>query len=159
MKLVAVRDLDDLCRRAASAPRGRAHLALHAGNDDPVQRFFVAFEQRSYLRPHRHRSNAELATIVRGRFDLLVFDDAGVVLSRDAAGIDAPNIACETAADTWHTLVAGIDGSVILEVKQGPYDPAVAAQFAPWAPPEGDTAAPMFQAWLRRAQPGDRAPS
>jgi len=41
-------------------------------------------------------------------------------------------------------------------VKQGPYDPATAVDFAPWAPAEGDPAVAQYQLWLRAARPGDR---
>jgi len=46
--------------------------------------------------------------------------------------------------------------SVFLEVKQGPYDPATAVEFAPWAPPEGDPAVAQYQQWLRAARVGER---
>jgi hypothetical protein len=54
-------------------------------------------------------------------------------------------------------LVADTDGAAFLEVKQGPYDPATASEFATWAPAEGDAGAAAFLEWLRKAQPGDIA--
>lgn len=93
---------------------------------------------------------------LRGSFDLLTFDAAGQVIARTPFGVDLPAFAYEAELLTWHTLVARVDGSVFLEVKQGPHDPATAAEFAPWAPPEGDAAVPAMQAWLRTAQIGER---
>lgn len=151
-------ELDALAAQAAVAARGRAHLILHSGNDDPVQRFFVAADRRSYFRPHRHSRKSELALVVRGRFDVLVFDDAGTVLSRHAIAADGPEISCEMQPGSWHTLVSAADGSTFLEVKQGPYDPATAVEFPIWAPPEQDPAAAAFHDWLRHAQPGDKLP-
>jgi len=43
-------------------------------------------------------------------------------------------------------------------VKEGPYDPATAVQFAPWAPPEGAADVPAFRLWLRNARLGDSPP-
>jgi hypothetical protein len=43
-------------------------------------------------------------------------------------------------------------------VKQGPYDPATASEFAPWAPAEGEPGVARFLAWARDARAGDRAP-
>jgi hypothetical protein len=54
--------------------------------------------------------------------------------------------------------VPGAGGGAFLEVKEGPYDPATAVEFAAWAPAEGDAGAAGFLRWLRRAQPGDVAP-
>jgi cupin fold WbuC family metalloprotein len=156
---VGTAQLDALAAQAAAAPRGRAHLQLHTGHDDPVQRFFVAADPRSYFRPHRHNTKSELALVVRGRFDVLVFDEAGTVQARHAIAAAGPDISYEMPARTWHTLLSTADGSTFLEVKQGPYDPATAVEFPAWAPPEGAAAAGRFLDWLRNAQPGDHAPT
>jgi cupin fold WbuC family metalloprotein len=159
MKLVSRSLLDELAARAAASPRARAHYNLHAAPADAVQRFLVAANHDSYFRPHRHASRAELALVVRGRVDVLVFDADGQVTERHGVGAGSGNLGYETPPGTWHTLVAAADGTTFLEVKEGPYDPASAAEFAAWAPAEGTPQAAQFLAWARRAQPGDRAPA
>ena len=148
--------LADLCNRAAAAPRGRAHHNIHPANEDPVQRFLVAVQRNSYFRPHRHHTRSELAITLRGGFEVLAFDDTGTVTGRWSTSATHGAFAYETPMGTWHTLLAREDASVFLEVKQGPYDPATAVDFAPWAPPEGDPAVAQYQQWLRAARPGDR---
>jgi cupin fold WbuC family metalloprotein len=157
MRLFSRHLLDDLAAKANSSPRGRAHHNIHATPADPIQRFFVVANRNSYFRPHQHTTRSELATVLRGRFDVLTFDASGRVTGRYSIGEGTPELAYETPQATWHTLIATADGSAFLEVKQGPYDPATAAEFASWAPAEGDAAAPDFLAWLRTAQPGDLA--
>ncbi len=156
MKILTQALLDELVAAAAAAPRGRAHYNIHATPEDPLQRFFVAAQRRSYFRPHRHHACSELGTVLRGGFDVLNFDDAGRLTARWGIGADTGNIAFETPPLTWHTLLARSDGSVFLETKPGPYDPATAAQFAPWAPAEGEAAVPALLEWLRTARPGER---
>jgi cupin fold WbuC family metalloprotein len=156
MEIFAQSLLDELAAKAAASPRGRAHHNVHASAADPLQRFFVVADRRSYFRPHRHHTRAELATVLRGGFDVLTFDETGCVAARWSIGAGTGNLAYETPPMTWHTLLAHSDGSAFLEVKQGPYDPATAAEFAAWAPPEGATAVAAVVDWLRRAQPGDR---
>ena len=156
MKILTQALLDELVAAAAAAPRGRAHYNIHATPEDPLQRFFVAAQRRSYFRPHRHHACSELGTVLRGGFDVLNFDDAGRVTARWGIGADTGNIAFETPPLTWHTLLARSDGSVFLETKPGPYDPATAAQFAPWAPAEGEATVPALLEWLRTARPGER---
>jgi cupin fold WbuC family metalloprotein len=156
MKVFAQSLLDELAAKAAAAPRGRAHHNVHASAADPLQRFFVVADRRSYFRPHRHHTRSELATVLRGGFDVLTFDEAGCVTARWSIGTGTGNLACETPPMTWHTLLARSDGSAFLEVKQGPYDPASAAEFAAWAPPEGDATVAVFLDWLRGAQQGHR---
>jgi len=38
------------------------------------------------------------------------------------------------------------------------YDPATAAEFASWAPAEGDASVARFLDWVRGAHPGQAAP-
>ena len=156
MKVFAQSLLDELAVKSAASARGRAHHNIHASAADPLQRFFVVADRRSYVRPHRHHTRSELATVLRGGFDVLTFDEAGCVTARWSIGAGTDNLAYETPPMTWHTLLAHGDGSAFLEVKQGPYDPATATEFAAWAPPEGDAAAAAFLDWLQRARPGDR---
>jgi cupin fold WbuC family metalloprotein len=158
MKLISQALLDGLAARADASPRGRAHHPIHAGDADPVQRFFVAANRGSYFRPHRHLARSELTLVLRGAFGVLVFDDGGGVTARYEVGGDSGQLGYEIPPATWHTLLAQVDGSTFLEVKQGPYNPATAAEYAPWAPAEEHSSVPGFLAWARTAQPGHVAP-
>jgi len=158
LKLVPQSLLDELAVKAAASPRLRAHHNIHLSQDDPVQRFIVVAEGDSYFRPHRHDTRAELALLLRGRVDVLLFDERGQVLARHGVAADAGNLAYETSKGVWHTLVPSASGCAFLEIKEGPYDPATAVEFAAWAPAEGDAAVPAFRSWLRAAQPGDLQP-
>lgn len=156
MKLLPQALLDELAARAAASPRRRAHYTIHSSAADPVQRFIVVTCADTYFRPHRHAARAELALILRGRFEIITFDAAGVLDARQAVGAGTASLGYETPPGTWHTVLSLDDGAAFLEVKEGPYDPATAAQFAPWAPAEGDPLVPAFRAWLRAAPPGAR---
>lgn len=156
MKLFAGTLLDELSAKASASPRGRANYNVHVSADDPVQRFFIVANRHSYFRPHRHRSKSELALVLRGSFDVVTFDELGCVLARYVVGTGGEHFGYETPSGTWHTLIARADGAAFLEIKEGPYDPSSAAEFAPWAPPEGDARVPQFLHWLRTAPPGAR---
>jgi cupin fold WbuC family metalloprotein len=157
MNIFTAQLLDELAARATSSPRARTNFNIHASAADPVQRFFVVANRQSYFRPHRHLSRSELALVLRGQFEVITFDDRGTVTARHVVGGDADGFAYETPRATWHTLIALEDGSAFLEIKEGPYDPATAAEFASWAPSEGDASVPRFMQWLRTAQAGDVA--
>ena len=75
------------------------------------------------------------------RLDVLTFDERGVVTARHGVGAGQGTFAYETPQRTWHTIVPGSTGGAFFEVKEGPYDPATASEFAPWSPAEGDAAA------------------
>ena len=157
MKLVPRALLDELAAQAALSPRARAHHNIHASAADLVQRFLVVARRDSYFRPHRHASRAELAVLLRGEVDVLTFDAHGRVTGRERVGAGGDAFAYETPPGTWHTLVPLDEGAAFLEVKEGPYDPATATEYAPWAPAEGQDGVPAFLAWLRAARPGERA--
>jgi len=159
LKLLPRTLLDELAQKAAASPRQRAHHNIHATPADPVQRFLVVARADSYFRPHRHASRTELALLVRGAVDVLLFDERGCVLARYAIGEGSDSLAYETPQGVWHTVVPGSGGCAFLEVKEGPYDPATAVQYALWAPPEGDAAVPRFREWLRMARPRELPPA
>jgi cupin fold WbuC family metalloprotein len=154
MRLFEDRLIDELAARAAVSPRRRAHFNIHAAATDPVQRFLVVAQADAYFRPHLHRTKSELALVLRGRLELVTFDDAGHLLAREAIGDGTGRFAYESPFKTWHTLIPIAGPAAFLEIKEGPYDPATAADFAEWAPAEGEGAVPRFQQWLREAGAG-----
>ena len=161
MKTVALGALDDLVRRAAGSARGRLNHNLHPTLDDPVQRFFNCFEPGSYVRPHRHTDPPrwEAFVALRGRAVVLEFDDRGRVAGRCEISPDGPAVAAEIAGDSWHTVAALRSGTVLFELKPGPYSPIADKDFAPWAPAEGDPVQARWAAWIAAAAPGDRPPA
>ncbi len=159
MKLFEQSLFDELAAKAAASPRQRTNHNVHADSSDPVQRFFICANKNSYVRPHRHQTKSELGLVLRGSFDVVTFDDSGVVTGRYPVGQGAAAMGFETPRVTWHTLVPNSDGSLFFEVKQGPYDAATASEFAPWSPAEGDPAAAAFLSWVRTAPVGAKAPT
>ena len=156
IKVFSVEYLDDLTHQAAGAPRRRQHRNIHTDYTDPCQRLFNAIEPDSYLRPHRHgpSQGAETMIAVRGLLALVVFDDEGGIeqVQRFGAGAHAGNpeiaIGTEIPPGKWHNVVALETGSVILEIKAGPFEPSSPKFPAPWAPEEGTVAGAEFLAKL-----------
>jgi len=70
---------------------------------------------------------------------LVTFDDQGAVTGVVRFGSEkyASAAGVEVTPSTWHTVVALEAGSVLLEVKAGPFDPNQPKDLAPWAPAEG----------------------
>lgn len=127
-------DVADLLADAAKSPRQRAHRTLHASHAEPVQRMVVGVLGGSYFRPHRHVGRFELVVVLRGRVDVLLFDETGTVLERFEAGDGCPIRSFELSGEEWHTLVADAGESVFVEVKPGPFDPTAPGEFAPGRP-------------------------
>lgn len=159
MKIVSHNDLAALSDAARAAARRRQNRNLHPALDDPVQRLLNAFEPGTYVRPHRHTDPGkwELFALLAGRARVLTFDAAGVVQTCHELSAAEVKVA-EIPAGTWHALAALESGTVLLEVKPGPYTPAGPRDFAPWAPAEGSAAAAVLERWFHTARVGETAP-
>lgn len=143
MKIFSASQLNALVTQAEVSARLRQHQNIHKAFDEPCQRLFNAIEPGSYIRPHRHASvpRDELLVAIRGLMALVTFDDEGKVQQVVRFGSEkfGPDLAVgvELSPQTWHTVVALVPGSVLLEVKAGPFDPAQPKNLADWAPDEG----------------------
>ncbi|MRR15858.1 MAG: cupin fold metalloprotein, WbuC family [Deltaproteobacteria bacterium] len=156
MKLVTSQLVNELVDKARMTDRLRTNYNIHESPSDPVQRLFIAACRSSYFRPHRHPGKSEFALIIRGLFDVLLFDNDGALTERIAAGPETDVLALEIPADIYHTWIPAAEQSVFFEVKQGPYDAATSLDFAPWSPPEGSASVKDFQAKLAALNVGDR---
>lgn len=156
MKLVTSQMMDELIVRADESQRLRTNYNIHESLSDPVQRLFIAAGLSSYFRPHRHPGKSEFALVIRGLFDVILFDDEGIVTKRVSIGPDTGILGLEIPADQCHTWIPMAERSVFFEVKQGPYDPSNSLVFAPWSPEEGTMQVKAFQEKLLAACAGDR---
>ena len=83
MKIVTTETIAELLTRAATAPRKRLNLNLHAEPSDPINRFLNGGLAETYVRPHRHRIGKwELLNVLQGRLDVVIFTSNGEVKSR-----------------------------------------------------------------------------
>lgn len=143
MKVFSSEYLSSLVAEARASTRFRKHRNVHLSYDESVQRLFNAVEPESYIPPHRHVAPScdEMLLAIRGSFVLLIFDDDGLVVDRVTFSSEAFGTkhaaGVEVAGGTWHTVVAVVPGSVLLEIKEGPFNPAAPKNLAPWAPSEG----------------------
>ena len=114
-----------------------------------------AIEPGSVVPVHRHQKSSETVVVLRGRVVEEYYDEAGVLVEsfvlgdchvadapRNDVGADVPRndvlefaprndvpVACalNIPAGQWHTLRALESGTVILEMKDGAYEPIGAA--------------------------------
>lgn len=135
--------LTNLTAAAQAAPRLRMNRNLHTDHSAPVQRLAIAMEPGTYVRPHRHNHSWEVLLPLNGSFSVVIFDDAGKELDRFILGPNNLRVV-EMPAGTWHSVAALESGSVIFEVKEGPYIPVTTADLAAWAPEEGSPDAAAF---------------
>ena len=96
--------------------------------------------------------------ILRGSLALNIFDENGTVVERTVLKAGGPVTAVEFPRSTWHAPVSLESGTVVFEIKQGPYKPIEEKNLASWAPNENEPAAAEFLKWYREANVGETVP-
>jgi cupin fold WbuC family metalloprotein len=127
-------------------PRRRIMVPIQRAESAPVQRLLNVMQPGSYVQPHRHpRPQAtELAYVISGRMRVWIFDKDGSVRESRECSSRLPDCLVDLEPGIWHTFAALEPDTIILEIKGGPYDAKLDKEFAPWAPPENDPAAPDY---------------
>ena len=116
--------LDDLTAQAKASPRLRMNLDLRNGVGDSSQRMLNAIEPGSPLPIHRHRSTSETVVCLRGRLVEEYYDELErICTERIELSPDSPVVAVNIPAGQWHTVHALESGTVLIEMKNGAYEP------------------------------------
>lgn len=141
MRIIDERLLNETQAKALRSPRLRMNYNFHERLDDPINRLLNAMEPGTYLRPHRHLNPAkdEMFLLLRGRVAVFLFDEEGHITEKVVLDPKAGVYGAEIKAGRWHGLLVLESGSVIYEVKQGPYVPLTPDNLAPWSPAAEDT--------------------
>ena len=116
--------LDALTAQAKASPRLRMNLDLRNSPDDKSQRMLNAIEPGSPMPIHRHRNSSETVVCLRGRLVEEFYDDLERMCTEAIElSPNGPNVAINIPIGQWHTIRALESGTVLLECKDGPYEP------------------------------------
>lgn len=116
--------LDSLTEQAKSSERLRMNMDLRNSSADTSQRMLNAIEPGSEVPIHRHCTTSETVVVLRGRLIEEFYDDLECRCT-DAIELsaDGPVRALNIPAGQWHTVRVLESGTIIMEVKDGPYIP------------------------------------
>ncbi len=116
--------LDSLTEQAKASPRLRMNYDLRNSSEDTSQRMLNAIEPGSLVPIHRHRKTSETVVVLRGRVVEEFYDELERICSATyEVSAGGPVCALNIPAGQWHTLRSLESGTVILEVKDGAYEP------------------------------------
>ena len=115
--------LDKLTAEAQASPRLRMNLDLRNSDADSSQRMLNAIEPGSVVPVHRHPATSETLVVLRGRVVEEYYSSEGVVEASFDLASGGPVCALNIPAGQWHTLRALESGTVIIEMKDGAYEP------------------------------------
>ena len=116
--------LDELTAQAKASPRLRMNMDLRNGTEDCSQRMLNAIEPGSPMPIHRHKYTSETVVCLRGRFVEEFYDELDRICTEAIElSPNGPVVALNIPIGQWHTARALESGTVILEMKDGPYEP------------------------------------
>lgn len=116
--------LNTLTEQAKVSPRLRQNFDLRNTPDDTSQRMLNAIEPGSLLPIHRHRNTSETVVILRGRLVEDFYDESGNTrVESIELTPDGPVYALAVPMGQWHTVRALESGTVVMETKDGHYEP------------------------------------
>ena len=118
--------LNKLTAQAKASPRLRMNYDLRNSPEDQSQRMLNALEPGTVLPIHRHRNSSETVAILRGRAVQWLYDEEGKVVEKVLLELGGDIPAMNVEKGQWHRLECLESGTVIVEFKDGAYEPLVA---------------------------------
>ena len=115
--------LNELTEQAKSSPRLRMNYDLRNSSEDQSQRMLNALEPGTPLPIHRHMKSTETVVCLRGRLREVFYNDKGEVTDVIDLAPKTDCVAVNIPIGQWHTVEVMESGTVIMEVKDGPYMP------------------------------------
>lgn len=138
--------LDKLTAEAQASPRLRMNMDLRNSAEDTSQRMLNAIEPGTEVPIHRHQKTTETVVMLRGSAVQWLYDDVGEVTGKvllSAVGCHVADASCNDVESKaalcndveesvmamnvekgqWHRIESLESGTVILEMKDGAYEP------------------------------------
>lgn len=123
MKLINEDLLNEVTQQAKESPRLRMNHNLHDSLESKAQRLLNALEPGTVLPIHRHPNTAETYILLRGKIKVMFYNDRKEMTESILLDPMAGGYGVHIPDNQWHTLEVMESGTVIFEVKDGPYMP------------------------------------
>lgn len=117
--------LDEIAVLARKSERLRMNRDMRNSEEGGSQRMLNALEVGTVLPIHRHMATSETQIILRGKIDVIFYDDDINEIRRYRLDHDNGMYGVDVPAGTWHNL-AVVEPAVIFESKNGRYEPLAA---------------------------------
>ena len=123
MEIIEDQLLDQVSRKAKENQRLRMNYNFHTSPEAGAQRLLNALEPGTELPIHRHTHTAETYLVIRGKIKVLLYNDMKQIADTFVLDPSQGNYGVNIPIGQWHTFEVLASGTVIFEVKDGPYTP------------------------------------
>lgn len=121
MKIIDNELIESVIGKARQSSRLRMNYNFHQSLDDKCHRFLNALEVGTQVPVHHHVTKDESFILLRGSVRVNIYDDSGTVIESVVLSQSEGRIGVDIPKDTWHNVECLEPGSVIFEVKEGPF--------------------------------------
>ena len=115
--------LNTLSSQAKANPRLRQAYDLRTTPEDNSQRILNAMEHGTILPIHRHRGSTETVVVLRRKIRQNFYDENGQLTESFEASAESEIVGFSDEFGRWHNTECLETGTVILECKDGRYEP------------------------------------
>lgn len=128
MKIIDDRVLDNLFFEAKNSSRKRSHYLLHASYQEPVQRLLIGMLEGSYVEPHYHSAahQWEMFSVLDGLVNVCFYHENGLI--KESYDLSSGSV-LEIEPGEIHSVKCLSHKALLLEVKEGPFNPDSAKRF------------------------------
>lgn len=130
--------LNELSAKAKESPRLRMAMDLRNSAEDQSQRMLNALEPGTVMPVHRHHGSSETVVILRGRVRWIFYDESGVETESVVLDADGDVRCINVERDRWHSLECMASGTILMECKDGGYEPLKEDEYQDYVKEEGD---------------------
>ena len=123
MKIIDSQLLAAVTEQAKNSPRLRMNHNFHQSMDSKSQRLLNALEMGTELPIHRHQHTAETYILLQGSIKVLFYNEKKELIDSTVLNPLEGKFGVDIPAGQFHTIEILENGSVIFEVKDGPYTP------------------------------------
>ena len=121
MKIIDKKLINEVKAKAKTSPRLRMNYNFHQSLDDKCHRFLNALEMGTVIPVHHHVTKDETFILLMGKVRVNIYNDDGEVVESVVLSLEEGRYGVDIPKNTWHGLECLESGSVIFEVKEGPF--------------------------------------
>lgn len=121
MKIIDEQLMDSVTEQAKESPRLRMNYNFHQSLDEKCHRFLNAMEPGTVVPVHHHMTKDETFILLRGKVRVSTYNDNGEVIEQVVLSQEDGRYGVDIPKNVWHGVECLESGSVIFEVKEGPF--------------------------------------
>ena len=123
-RIISINDqlINEISAQAKESPRLRKNYNFHESLNDACQRMLNVMLVGTKFEIHRHTNTAESFVLLKGKLDLLFYNDDGIETDRFRLDPLLGQYGIHIPVGQWHSLEI-LEDSTIFETREGPYIP------------------------------------